>query len=210
MASGTFAGLDWSVYSGAALTAAARPTGWLAAPCSTDQLGGLLHDTGEPVVVLGGRAELGPRALGHRSILASPASASVKRVLNEVKGSEDYRPVAPMCLEQFAAEIFEPGGPDPYMLFDHPVRSWWAGRIPAVIHVDGTARLQTVNDRDAPLAAAVVRAFWQRSVGYTGSVHHQRQPPGRGFFPDAASAMEWGGVRRVWADGTLFTKAGDP
>jgi len=183
MASGTFAGLDWSVYSGAALTAAARPAGWLAAPCSTDQLGGLLHDTGEPVVVLGGRAELGPRALGHRSILASPASASVKRVLNEVKGSEDYRPVAPMCLEQFAAEIFEPGGPDPYMLFDHRVRPWWAGRIPAVIHVDGTARLQTVNDRDAPLAAAVVRAFWQRSVGYTGSVQHQRQPAGPGLLP---------------------------
>jgi len=204
MAGGEFGGLDWSVYAGPALAASTAPDGWRARPCDIDQLGALLHETGDPVVVLAGRAELGPRALGHRSILASPVSAATKLALNQVKGREDYRPVAPMCLEEFSSRIFDPGSPDPYMLFDHRVRPEWTGRIPAVIHVDGTARLQTVSDRDAPLAAAIVRAFFKRS-GIPVLCNTSANLPGRGFFPDAASAMEWGRLPRVWADGTLFT-----
>jgi carbamoyltransferase len=206
MAAGEFGMLNWSVYAGPALTGPTARDGWRAESCDADQLGAILYETGEPVVVLAGRAELGPRALGHRSILASPVSAATKVLLNQVKGREYYRPVAPMCLEEFSAEIFEPGGADPYMLFDHRVRPAWSGRIPAVIHVDGTARLQTVNDTDAPLAAAVVRAFFKRS-GIPVLCNTSANLPGRGFFPDVASAMEWGRVGRVWADGTLFTRA---
>lgn len=206
MASGEFGHLDWSVYAGPALVASKAPDGWRAKPCDVEQLGILLHETGDPVVVLAGRAELGPRALGHRSILASPVSAATKLALNQVKGREGYRPVAPICLEEFSSQIFDPGGPDPYMLFDHRVRADWSARIPAVIHVDGTARLQTVNDRDAPLAAAIVRAFFKRS-GIPVLCNTSANLPGRGFFPDAASAMTWGRLPRVWAEGTLFTAA---
>ena len=205
MATGAFAGLDWSVYAGPALTTSTPSAGWRPVPCSTDQLGALLHATGKPVVVLGGRAELGPRALGHRSIMASPAFRSTKTALNEAKGREDYRPVAPICLEERSAEIFQPGGRDPYMLFDHRVRPEWAQRIPAAIHVDGTARLQTVNDQEAPLPAAIVRAFWRRS-GIPVLCNTSANHPGRGFFPDAVSAMDWGGTDYVWADGMLFSR----
>jgi carbamoyltransferase len=206
MASGDFRGLDWSVYAGPVLAASPVPDGWHVEPCDTDRLGALLHETGEPVVVLAGQAELGPRALGHRSILASPVSAATKLTLNQMKGREDYRPVAPMCLEEFSAQIFDPGGADPYMLFDHRVRPGWSGLIPAVIHVDGTARLQTVNDRDAPLAASIVRAFFKRS-GIPVLCNTSANLPGRGFFPDTASAMAWGYLPRVWADDTLYTRA---
>jgi carbamoyltransferase len=208
MATGAFGGLDWSVYAGPALSASVPPAGWRPVPCSTDQLGALLHVTGKPVVVLGGRAELGPRALGHRSIMASPVLPSTKAALNKAKGREDYRPVAPICLEGRSEEIFLPGGRDPYMLFDHRVRPEWVQRIPAATHVDGTARLQTVNDQEAPLATAIVRAFCRRSsipVLCNTSANH----PGCGFFPDAASAMDWGGTDYVWVDETLFSRAGD-
>jgi carbamoyltransferase len=206
MAAGRFRPLDWSVYTGPALTGSMVLDGWRAESCDADRLGAVLYETGEPVVVLAGRAELGPRALGHRSILASPVAAATKLLLNQVKGREQYRPVAPICLEEFSADIFEPGGPDPYMLFDHRVRPAWSGRIPAVIHMDGTARLQTVNDTDAALPAAIVRAFFKRS-GIPVLCNTSGNLPGRGFFPDAASAMEWGRLDRVWVDGTLFTRA---
>src|SRR5690606_33522795 len=83
--------------------------------------------------------------------------------MNAIKGREEFRPVAPMVLAERAPEIFEGVHPSPYMLFVHRVRPEWAGRIPAAVHVDGTARIQTVDDRDEPLVAAVLRAFEQRT-----------------------------------------------
>ena len=80
-----------------------------------------------------GRSEFGPRALGHRSLLAHPGIAQNVERLNAVKGREQFRPVAPMVLEADAAEIFEDGPlPSPYMLFVHRVRPQWVDRIPAV------------------------------------------------------------------------------
>jgi len=208
MSSGNMGAMKWSVYAGPALAPSAAVPGWRAAPCSAEQLGALLATAETPVVVLGGRAELGPRALGHRSILGSPADPRMTAILNGIKGREGYRPVAPICLEERAADIFEPGGRDPYMVFDHRVRPDWAARIPAVVHVDGTARLQTVSDRDSPLAASVLRAFAARS-GIPVLCNTSANLPGRGFFPDAASAMSWGGTSYVWADGVLYTR-GEP
>lgn len=92
-----------------------------------------------------GRSEMGPRALGHRSILMSPLKAENKDVLNaRVKFREAFRPFAPAVLEERAAEYFEIDRPCPYMLLIPPVRSEKRNVIPAVTHVDGTARLQTV------------------------------------------------------------------
>jgi carbamoyltransferase len=93
-----------------------------------------------------GRSEFGPRALGNRSIIADPRSAEMKDKLNKrVKHRQAFRPFAPIVLEERAAEIFEGPGDSPYMLMAKRVSPKWAGRIPAIVHVDGTARVQTVN-----------------------------------------------------------------
>ncbi|MEA2456484.1 MAG: carbamoyltransferase, partial [Thermoleophilaceae bacterium] len=107
-----------------------------------------------------GRAEFGPRALGHRSLLADPRSAANLERLNDVKGREQFRPVAPMVLAERAGEIFSGGPiPSPYMLFTHDVAPEWLERIPAVVHVDGTARIQTVDAEREPAIARMLRAF---------------------------------------------------
>ncbi|MYW03805.1 carbamoyltransferase N-terminal domain-containing protein, partial [Streptomyces sp. SID3343] len=98
-----------------------------------------------------GRSEFGPRALGHRSLLAHPGRASNLERLNDVKGREQFRPVAPMVLAERAAELFDGPVPSRYMLFTHDVAEHWRERIPAVVHVDGTARIQTVDGGDNPL-----------------------------------------------------------
>ncbi|MCW2687831.1 MAG: carbamoyltransferase [Mycobacterium sp.] len=99
-----------------------------------------------------GRSEFGPRALGRRSLLADPRHLDNLERLNTVKGREQFRPVAPMVLAEHAADIFSGGPiPSPYMLFVHDVAADWRSRIPAVTHVDGTARIQTIDRRDALL-----------------------------------------------------------
>lgn len=106
-----------------------------------------------------GRMEFGPRALGSRSILASPINASMQARLNEVKDREDFRPVAPVVLEEDAAEWFEGASYSPFMLFVYPVRPDKADRIPAVRHVDGTARIQTVNQKQHPMYHQLLKEF---------------------------------------------------
>jgi carbamoyltransferase len=107
-----------------------------------------------------GRAEYGPRALGHRSLLAHPTRDDNTERLNDIKGREQFRPVAPMVLADRASEIFERGPiPSPYMLFVHDVLPAWQERLQAVTHVDGTARIQTVEKSDNPLTASLLTAF---------------------------------------------------
>jgi len=106
-----------------------------------------------------GREEFGPRALGARSILASPLNADMQRRLNQIKDREDFRPVAPVVLEEEAAEWFVGGEQSPFMLFVFDVKAEKAERIPAVRHVDGTARVQTVNARQHPLYYDLIKEF---------------------------------------------------
>ncbi|MEU9082797.1 carbamoyltransferase N-terminal domain-containing protein [Streptomyces sp. NPDC048357] len=198
--------IRWNPRLGPALAPAPQaPEGWQARPCGPEELAEVLHTTGCPVVVLNGRAELGPRALGGRSILAAPVRESSKEVLNEVKGRESYRPVAPICLEEHAPEIFSPGTPDPHMLFDHVVRPAWRERIPAVLHLDDTARLQTVGPDDDPTLRTILSAY-HRLSGVPVLCNTSANFNGTGFFPDVASALAWGRVDRVWSDGTLYTR----
>ncbi len=110
-----------------------------------------------------GRMEFGPRALGARSILAAPSDPTMKDRLNAIKDREEFRPVAPAVLEEYAAEYFEPAEPSPFMLFVHRVRGEREHLIPAVRHSDGTARIQTVSERDAPLYYRLIRAFMSRT-----------------------------------------------
>ncbi|HWJ30565.1 MAG TPA: carbamoyltransferase C-terminal domain-containing protein, partial [Flavisolibacter sp.] len=110
-----------------------------------------------------GRMEFGPRALGSRSILASPIDPSMQARLNEVKDREDFRPVAPVVLEEDAAEWFKDAQYSPFMLFVYDVKEEMADKIPAVRHVDGTARIQTVNKDQHTRYYELLKAFKQRT-----------------------------------------------
>lgn len=110
-----------------------------------------------------GRMEFGPRALGARSILASPIHASMQARLNEIKDREDFRPVAPVVLEEEARHWFVNSGKSPFMLFVYDVAPDKADRIPAVRHVDGTARIQTINREQHPLYYDLIKAFQQHT-----------------------------------------------
>lgn len=110
-----------------------------------------------------GRMEFGPRALGARSILASPIDAAMQGRLNQIKDREDFRPVAPVVPEEDAADWFENAGVAPFMTFVYNVAPDKIARIPAVRHIDGTARVQTISRAQHPLYHEVVRAFGQRT-----------------------------------------------
>ncbi|CAL9627538.1 carbamoyltransferase family protein [Streptomyces sp. enrichment culture] len=137
-----------------------------------------------------GRSEYGPRALGHRSLLAHPGRAENLERLNRVKGREEFRPVAPMVLTERAHEIFSGGPlPSPYMLFVHDVAAEWRERIPAVVHVDGTARIQTVDASQEPLVARMLTAFEQRT-GVPVVVNTSLNTAGRPMVDDPRDALE--------------------
>jgi len=137
-----------------------------------------------------GRSEYGPRALGQRSLLAHPGRRANLGRLNDVKGREQFRPVAPMVLEERAAEIFVRGPiPSPYMLFVHDVAPHWQDRIPAVVHVDGTARVQTIDRARQPLQAALLTAFEQRT-GLPVLVNTSLNTAGRPMVDDIRDTLE--------------------
>jgi carbamoyltransferase len=137
-----------------------------------------------------GRSEYGPRALGHRSLLAHPGHPKNLERLNDVKGREQFRPVAPMVLEERAPRIFSRGPlPSPYMLFVHDVDPAWRDRIPAVVHVDGTARVQTVSSEGEPLVARMLEGF-ERRTGLPVVINTSLNTAGRPMVDDPRDALE--------------------
>jgi carbamoyltransferase len=154
-----------------------------------DATAALLADNGV-VAWFQGRSEYGPRALGHRSLLASPAEADNLHRLNDVKGREQFRPIAPMVLLERAKDIFEAGPvPSPFMLFTHRVRHGWAEKIPAVVHVDGTARIQTIERHTEPLMHRCISAFEHRT-GLPVIVNTSLNTAGRPMVDDPRDALE--------------------
>ena len=111
-----------------------------------------------------GRMEFGPRALGNRSILANPGSPAMKDALNHrVKHREPFRPFAPSVLLDRTPEFFDLHVPSPFMLLVADVRPDKRDALPAITHVDGTARLQTVAREDNPLYYDLIAAFADRT-----------------------------------------------
>jgi carbamoyltransferase len=107
-----------------------------------------------------GRFEMGPRALGNRSILADPRRADMKDVLNaKVKKRESFRPFAPAVLIERAGEYFEIAQPDPFMTLAPRVRADKRHVIPAAVHVDGTGRIQTVERAANPRYWGLIEEF---------------------------------------------------
>jgi carbamoyltransferase len=107
-----------------------------------------------------GRMELGPRSLGNRSIIANPCNPQMKDLLNSrVKKRESFRPYAPVVLEERATEFFDLKNLSPFMLLAPRVRAEKKDLIPAVTHVDGTARVQTVNKSTNPRLWNLIKEF---------------------------------------------------
>jgi len=110
-----------------------------------------------------GRMEFGPRALGSRSILADPTREDMRDLINKfVKHREEFRPFAPSCLREKAGDYFEGAFDSPFMLFVFNVKPEMRECIPAVTHIDGTARVQTVDREAHPLYYETIAAFEQR------------------------------------------------
>ncbi len=111
-----------------------------------------------------GRMEWGPRALGNRSILADPRNASIRDVLNaKIKRRESFRPFAPSILREEVAEWFETDDDVPFMMEVFQIRPKYREMIPAVTHVDGTGRLQTVHKETNPLYHRLISQFRELS-----------------------------------------------
>jgi carbamoyltransferase len=107
-----------------------------------------------------GRMEFGPRALGNRSIVVDPRWHDMKDILNSrIKNRESFRPFAPAILEEKTGEWFEQDYPDPFMLKVYKIKEEKQASIPAVTHVDGTGRLQTVNKDSNPKYWRLITEF---------------------------------------------------
>jgi len=125
-----------------------------------------------------GKYEIGPRALGNRSILAAPFQESTRVRLNEIKQREQFRPIAPVCLEEEAARWFGCDQASPFMLFTHRVRT---DALAAVTHVNGTARIQTVSSVTNRNLYELLIAFKART-GYGVLCNTSLNFKGRGFI----------------------------
>lgn len=134
-----------------------------------------------------GKYEMGPRALGHRSILAAPFDASMLDRLNKLKKRESYRPIAPICLEEDVGEHFDWSGPSPYMLHFQRLRT---DRLRAVTHVDGTARVQTVNEREDAPTYRLLQEF-KRQTGFGVLCNTSLNFKGKGFINRASDLLRF-------------------
>ena len=160
-AHGEDAHLDWNVYSGLEFERDVQPDpgAWRRFPRDSSAIAGALVD-GRVFAWVQGRWEIGPRALGHRSLLAEPFRAATRDRLNEIKQREGYRPIAPCVRMEDVASAFVEDFADPYMLYFRRVRD---ARLAAVTHVDGSARAQTVDAASNPVLHELLGAFAGRT-----------------------------------------------
>ncbi len=177
-------------------------------PETAIHLANLLADRKVVGLAFGG-AELGPRALGHRSILASGIDPSMRSLLNRIKMREWWRPFAPVCRSIDANRYFE--GPlfSEYMLTSVMVRPEFRNSFSAAAHEDGTARLQTIPDRDAnPLLWDVLTAF-QALSGIGVLINTSFNLGGKPLLNRASTAVSMvadGRIDHAWIEGRLFTR----
>jgi predicted NodU family carbamoyl transferase len=171
--------IDWSVYSGLKFITVG----------SFDLAQYDIYETSHEMIadmlandlILGwvsGKYEIGPRALGNRSILAAPFLDSTRVRLNEIKQREQFRPIAPVCLEEDAVRWFDCDHTSPYMLYTHRVRT---DVLAAVTHVNATARIQTVSVTTNRKMHELLRAFKART-GYGVLCNTSLNFNGRGFI----------------------------
>jgi predicted NodU family carbamoyl transferase len=180
--------IDWSVYSGLGFITAGS---FDVAPydlCEKNYQ--MIADMLAYDLILGwvsGKYEIGPRALGNRSILAAPFQESTRARLNEIKQREQFRPIAPVCLEEEAARWFGCDHASPFMLYTHRVRT---DALAAVTHVNGTARIQTVSSLSNRNLYELLVAFKART-GYGVLCNTSLNFKGRGFINKITDLSEY-------------------
>jgi hydroxymethyl cephem carbamoyltransferase len=152
--------IDWNVYCGLEFESDCEPDPqlWQARKLDLGEMAAALTH-GRVFAWVQGRWEMGPRALGNRSILADPSRSSTRDRLNEIKNRESYRPIAPCCRVEDLGAAFDAAFEDPYMLYFRMVR---AKELEAVAHVDGSARCQTVSRGDNKLLHELLSAVAER------------------------------------------------
>ena len=171
--------INWSVYSGLEFVANKTFTASLYDEYKTNYA--MIAEMLANNLIIGwvnGKYEIGPRALGNRSILASPFKSSTRVRLNEIKQREQFRPIAPVCLEEDAARWFGCDQPSPFMLYTQSVST---DALAAVTHVNGTARLQTVSSVTNSHLHELLRAFKTRT-GYGVLCNTSLNFKGKGFI----------------------------
>ncbi|WP_082758429.1 MULTISPECIES: carbamoyltransferase C-terminal domain-containing protein [Burkholderia] len=152
--------IEWDVYRGQAfIDDLDNIDGWRQEVMGYREVAALLNQ-GSILGWASGRAEIGPRALGNRSILAAPFAKTALTRLNTIKRRESFRPIAPICLEACAQDHFDLHAPSPHMLYFARVKH---NDLQAVTHVDGSARPQTVNPSQNPRIHALLEAFERES-----------------------------------------------
>jgi predicted NodU family carbamoyl transferase len=170
--------IDWDVYSGRHFVAGHFDSG----PYDVYETNyELLADLFANDLILGwvsGRYEIGPRALGNRSILAAPFHGKTRVRLNEIKQREQFRPIAPVCLEEDAARWFGCDHASPFMLYTHRAKT---DALAAVTHVNRTARIQTVSSESNRSLYELLLAFKART-GYGVLCNTSLNFNGRGFI----------------------------
>lgn len=155
-------------YSDERLRAVAESSGLALRQCADS---GELVDVAAELIAKGlvmgwyqGRSEWGPRALGNRSILANPTITTMKDTINaKIKRRESFRPFAPSVLKDHVATYFEQTVDSPFMMHVVKIRTEWRERLPAVTHVDGTGRLQTVDRESNKLYYDLIDAFRRKT-----------------------------------------------
>ncbi len=149
-----------------------------------------LLDSGRVVGLYQGRSESGPRALGNRTILADPRHPNMQAFINQrVKGREWFRPLAPIVLEEAAGRYFDIEGAAPFMQFASDVRPEYRSQLPAITHVDGTARLQTVEATNTPFLYDLLKAYEART-GYPILLNTSLNGPGQPLVESPQDAIE--------------------
>jgi len=147
---------------------------------------GLIRD--KIVAVANGRAEYGPRALGNRSILADPRDPDIKDKVNLIKKRELFRPFAPVVLEEHAHKWFNMNFTSPYM--QYTVECLQPDKIPAVVHKDGTSRVQTVNKKQHPGLYEVL-SNWYVMTGVPVLLNTSLNIKGQPLLNDKTDIIEW-------------------
>ncbi len=186
--------IDWNVYSGLEFVRDSEPDPavWGRRRLDERALAAALSE-GRVVAWVQGRWEIGPRALGNRSLLAEASNASTRDRLNEIKQRESYRPIAPCCRLEDAGMVFNEDFEDPYMLYFRTVRP---GAVPAVTHVDGSARVQTVTrEGNAALYDLLTAVAEQTGVGVLCNTSLNFK--GRGFINRMADLVQYCEVRGI-------------
>nr|WP_116336214.1 carbamoyltransferase C-terminal domain-containing protein [Cupriavidus taiwanensis] len=173
-----------------------------------DEIAAALHE-GAVLAMVSGRTEIGPRALGNRSIVAAPFHRSTLQRINAIKRREFFRPVAPVCLEEDLDAHFDLSRPSPYMLYFSKARS---AALQATTHVDGSSRVQSVSASQNPNLHRLLTAF-KAKTGYGVLCNTSLNFHGAGFInrtSDLVAYAQQTGLDGFVMEGTLFLRDWQP